>query len=289
MSDTKTTTAVQVHQRLDVPALLHQALANNAGVETLERLFALSKEVRAEQARAAWHEAMAAFQEDVPEVVKSKTAQVVTKSGTRYSYQYAPLQNIISIVRPVLAKHGLSVVFQTRVSDGRVSATCRVGHAAGHVEECEFSVPVDTSSHMNPAQQVASACTYARRYAYLAALGLAPEDDDDAGAEPPAPPIQPPRRASEQAPAQVPPAEPKAGEWTGLLTTVDETTGTNKKTGKPWLKFVAVGENGERYGTFSETIGAELKDALAAHLTVEIHYTDGQYGHTIEGVNVTPF
>ena len=95
--------------------------------------------------------------------------------------------------------------------------------------------------------------------------------------------IKQPQRAS------APLTEPTTGEWTGLLTAVDETTGTNKKTGKPWIKFVAVAENGERYGTFSGIIGAALKDALDAHLTVEIHFTTGQYGHTIEGVSVTPF
>jgi hypothetical protein len=165
--------------RMDIPGLLEKAVAANASVETLERLFALAKDVRAEQARAAWHEAMAAFQNEAPDIAKTKVAEVQTRTGGAYTYKYAPLDVLISAVRPVLARHGLSVVFKTDVTKEAVRARCLVGHADGHVEECEFTIPIDLTSRMNAAQQVASACTYARRYAYMAALGLSPEDDND--------------------------------------------------------------------------------------------------------------
>jgi hypothetical protein len=46
-----------------VDSFITQALAANAPVETLERLFALHKDVQAERARAAFTDALAQFQE----------------------------------------------------------------------------------------------------------------------------------------------------------------------------------------------------------------------------------
>ena len=172
---------------LDVNALVDKAMSSGAGLETLERLFQLSKEVRAEQAKSAWYQAMAKFHAEVPEIRKTKTARVRTKDRNgnwsgEYTYNYAPLEEIISVCRPVLAKQGLSATFQIVIHAGAVQAVCIVAHDLGHAVETPFTVPTDPGSRMNAAQQVASASTYARRYAYLAALGLAPEDDDDAAA-----------------------------------------------------------------------------------------------------------
>jgi hypothetical protein len=165
--------------RMDPGELLNKAIESNAGIETLERLLDLAKDVRRETARAAWHESMVAFQADVPDITKDRIAKVRTRSGGEYSYKYAPLDHIMSVIKPVLSKHSFSVTFSTSVGGNIVMAACRVAHSLGHVEVCEFSVPVDTGSSMNVAQQVASALTYARRYALVSALGLAPEDDDD--------------------------------------------------------------------------------------------------------------
>jgi len=239
--------------RFDPSALLTKAVEGGASIDTLERLLAMAKEVRAEQARAAWHSAMADFQADVPEVVKSKIAKVRTKSGAEYSYQYAPLQDLISAVRPALAKHGLSVVFETNVTKDHVLARCLVGHADGHVQSCEFVIPIDLQSHMNAAQQVASACTYARRYAYMSALGLSPEDDDDGAAATPT--REPEARFQTSTQRKVEEAQAKQSDaapvWRGKLGKVDTKAGSTN--GKPWTLYKFTGGDGEAFATFSET------------------------------------
>ncbi len=48
-------------------------------------------------------------------------------------------------------------------------------HSSGQSVSAQFSMPVKDAS--NP-QAVGSALTYARRYALMAAIGVAPEDDD---------------------------------------------------------------------------------------------------------------
>ena len=276
------TTAIA--KRLDMGALIQQAVEHGSGVETLERLLAMSKEVRAEQARAAWHNAMARFQAEAPAVNKTKKARVQTRTGGSYEYNYAPLEDLISAMRPVLARHGLSVVFKTSVDKTHVEASADVAHQDGHVESCKFAVPIDLESRMNAAQQVGSACTYARRYAYLSALGLSPEDDDDAqnaakphGATMQAAPQQH-RRESENPAPPVAAAEPV---WRGKLVKRDMKSGESK--GKPWTVHTFTGADGQKFGTFD----AKLADALMA---LDGHFVEIIYSATAKGnLNIEEF
>lgn len=169
--------------RIDPQALLTRAVEGNASVETLERLFALAKDVREVQAREAWNEAMAEFQRRCPPIKKTKTAEIVTAKGF-YKYSYAPLDEIVEIIRPLLGELGLSISWSSRVEPSRVIVSCRIAHVLGYAENSgEISMPIPDASDRgggNPAQRVGSALTYARRYSLLQVTGLAPEDDDDA-------------------------------------------------------------------------------------------------------------
>src|SRR5262245_7543688 len=170
--------------RLDPQALIAHAVKANANIETIEKLVALAERVRAVQAREAWHHAIAEFQRQCPIIAKTKTARIPTRSGA-YTYTYAPLDEILRVVRPVMAPLGLSIAWKSGKVDGTsVSVVCQVAHRLGHVEDSGLvTVPVsigDDARGANPAQRVASAMTYAKRYSLLGILGLAPEEDDDA-------------------------------------------------------------------------------------------------------------
>jgi hypothetical protein len=168
---------------LDPHVLLKRAIEVGAGIETVERLVALVQEVRAVQAREAWYSAMADFQNACPAIRKTLTARIQT-SRSQYSYRYAPLDEILSVVQPVMGPLGLSIAWRSRVEPDRVIVSCRVAHALGHVEDSgEVAMPIVTSDPgigATPPQRVGIALTYARRYALMSVLGIAPEDDDDA-------------------------------------------------------------------------------------------------------------
>lgn len=171
-----------VRTRLDPQALIAVAIEKGAGIETLERLVQLAKDVREITAREAWHEAMAEFQRKCPSILKTKTARIQTRTGGTYSYAYAPLDEILGTIQPVMGELGLSVSWRSRVEQGAVVANCWIAHKLGHHEESgDVVMPFQNDGRMNPAQVVGSASTYAKRYALLAIIGMAPEDDDDAG------------------------------------------------------------------------------------------------------------
>jgi hypothetical protein len=185
------TAALQTRQptpvaQLDPQALIEKAIETGAGIDTMERLFALAKEIREVRAKEAWYAAMADFQRDCPPIKKTKTANI----RANFSYRYAPLDEIVSVIAPVMGPLGLSISWHSRVEPDKVVVSCRISHTLGHHEESgEIAMPiVQGDSGATPPQRVGIAATYAKRYALLGIIGMAPEDDEDgagAGSRPP--------------------------------------------------------------------------------------------------------
>jgi hypothetical protein len=171
--------------RVDPQALIEKAIEANAGIETMERLVALAKEVREITAREAWYAAMAEFQRLCPAIKKTKTARM-----GKYSYRFAPLDEICSTIQPVMGPLGLSMRWTTpKIEGDKVTVACLISHTLGHVESSgDIVMPIMAAlqraeggeAGANAAQRVGIALTYGKRYALLGILGMAPEDDDDA-------------------------------------------------------------------------------------------------------------
>lgn len=99
-----------------------------------------------------------------------------TASNPFFKSKYAPLNDVLNLVRPILSKYGLSVV-QAPSGDGEnIIVTTTLLHSSG--EFIEFQ-PLILKTDKATAQGAGSAITYARRYAISAILGISSEDDDD--------------------------------------------------------------------------------------------------------------
>jgi ERF superfamily protein len=118
--------------------------------------------------------ALAAAQSELPS--PKRDTRVSTGS---YSYTYADLDSVIRSVRPVLAKHGLSILQEAAANNGGVAVVTRLIHSSGEWIEAD---PLTFMVQGGP-QAAGSAITYARRYSLTALLGLATEDDDGSQAE----------------------------------------------------------------------------------------------------------
>lgn len=149
-------------------------------------------------------QALAAAQGEYPEIAKSRTAE-----AGKFSYDYADISDILTAMRPVLAKHGLSISQPTRIQGDAlvVSTQLRFRPPSGEAEIIESEYPVCKASGAH--QEMGKALTYARRYALCSLLGVAParEDDDGQGAAKAAAPERRQTPAYEQ--KVTPVAEPK--------------------------------------------------------------------------------
>lgn len=150
----------------------------------LRELMALDREYKADRAREAFAKAVAAFQAECPAVYKAKV--VTLKSGGAYGF--APIEDVMAVARPIMAKHGLSVSFDVKAGEGNVFvATCHVQHGT-HVESHSIPVVVPKEMNVNDTQKMGAMLTYARRYAVCAALNIVVTGEDtDANYTHPAP------------------------------------------------------------------------------------------------------
>jgi len=172
------TRSVEPENPNTITALLTAAIDKKVPVETLEKLVALHERVADRLAAQEFADAMARFQAECPSIPKSSTAKIVTKSGVSFSYNYAELDAIATIIRPILHKQGLSYSWDAKTENGVLCCVCTLRHVNGHAVTATFAAPVETSDRMSRSQNAGAALTYARRQALVQVLGLTTTDAD---------------------------------------------------------------------------------------------------------------
>jgi hypothetical protein len=114
---------------------------------------------------------------DMSNPTRSSVATVPTRGGSKYTYKYETLEQVLAIVKPALQAHGIGMsqgsawsdvagtyVLQTKVFDETESRI---------LDERPLCATTD-------AQAYGGFETYMRRYALRSAFGLCGEDDDGA-------------------------------------------------------------------------------------------------------------
>ena len=162
----------------EMQALIAQAIDKSVPVETMEKLLAMRREARKEFAKEQFDLAMSKLQGEMPIIKKNKPGGK-TKSGT-IVYYYAPIESIVEQTKQFITDNGFSYSVQTETLVDGVKVTCTVKHLSGHQELSTIQVPLGRATDiMSAPQQVASALTFAKRYAFCNAFGIMTGDDDD--------------------------------------------------------------------------------------------------------------
>lgn len=104
------------------------------------------------------------------------------KDTQGYGYKYADLYQVLSLIRPLLAKHGLAFTQHVSNADDKVLIETMVMHESGEWMSSEISMPPTPNTKMSAAQSVGSAITYGRRYSLVAIFGITQCTEDDDGA-----------------------------------------------------------------------------------------------------------
>jgi len=159
--------------------LISRAIDKNVSVDTMERLLAMRRELKAEFAKEKFDKAMSNFQSECPEIKKTK--EVRTNTG-QVAYRYAPIEVIVAQVKDILKRNGFSYSVQTETGEKNVKSICIVKHIAGHSEKYNMEVPLGNKTQvMSDSQVVAAALTFAKRYAFCNAFGILTGDEDTDG------------------------------------------------------------------------------------------------------------
>lgn len=155
-------------------AMLERVAANpDVDVAKLERLIAMQERILDRNAQAAFDAAFADMQAEIPAIAeKSKTDKA----------WYAPLEDIVETVRPILHKHGFALSHSTSYPDPkRVKVVGILTHRQGYARRSEFEADADTSGSKNAIQALGSSTSYGRRYTTMDLLGITTRRADDDG------------------------------------------------------------------------------------------------------------
>lgn len=188
-------------------------------------------------------------------VAASGEFDAATKSATNphFRSKYADLDTVVSATAPALRKHGLAIIQRFTVDD---TLQTILVHSSGEWISGEQRLH---AAKLDP-QGIGSASTYARRYGWMAIIGIAPEDDDgNAGSKPPSAPAD-----AGAAPAA--PAGPVRHD--GVRIQQVERVPASKPGGKEFWRIHTA--SGAQCSTFSDTLATAAREAMELGSTVAI-------------------
>lgn len=154
-----------------LPMIERLAAMPDFDVAKLEKLIDMQERILDRNAAAAFNIAFAQMQPRIPTIIERKE----TDKG-----KYAPREDIVEIIRPILSEFGFSLSFRTEWPEKQlVKVVGILTHREGHSRESEFMSAADTSGSKNAVQALGSAVEYGRRYTTTDLLNIASRGGDD--------------------------------------------------------------------------------------------------------------
>lgn len=149
-------------------------------IDRVERMMAMHRELRKEEAERAFNAAMVAVQAKLPQVKRD-----ARNSQTNSSY--AKLETISAAVDPIIAEHGLSLSFGTDTSPlaDHYRIVCDVRHGP-YKERYWADIPVDSAGmkgvkNKTDTHAFGSTMSYGRRYLKLMIFDISLTNEDNDG------------------------------------------------------------------------------------------------------------
>lgn len=169
-----------IAQEPTVGALLQAVISQGVtgeNVMALEKLCDLKIKLDDRDAEKEFNRAFVALQSEMQGV--EATRIVPNKDGST-RYKFAPYEELMKSVRPLLEKHGFCITFNMAFSEGRIKSICTLLHTGGHSRSNEFAVRIGGGPPgATETQADGAAKTYAKRGALCDALNIVVEQDTD--------------------------------------------------------------------------------------------------------------
>ena len=159
--------------------LLQRLIDAEVALKTKENLEGLTPVENTDKSEL--FDALARAQGNFEQVKKSGKANIPTKSGANYTYNFAKLSDVLGATIPALNAEGIYFSqhpnYSLSSNGAMVTIVSTLSHKSGASISHE-SIPL--FYNMNDAKQAGSVMTYLRRYGACQLLGIEGDDDDDA-------------------------------------------------------------------------------------------------------------
>lgn len=158
-------------------ALVQMARDPKVDVAKLDALLKLRAEEEKREAERAAIEAFAEMSAAMPRVTKRGAIDL----GRGKPIPFAKWEDMDKVIRPLLARHGFTLSFDSEAIEGGLLVRGELMHRAGHVRRASMPLPFDTGPGRNSLQARGSTLAYGKRYCAEMLLNIVREGDDDDG------------------------------------------------------------------------------------------------------------
>lgn len=150
----------------------HMVKSGNFDVSVAKELLEMQKDFLKHQAIINYNNDFSLMSKEIPVIAKSKKA---------HNTSYAPLEDIVKVVQPILSTYGFSVSFTTEQQGlDAVTINCILQHKDGHSTSTSLMLPTKAvNNSMNAMQAIGAAISYGKRYTICGILNIATAQDDD--------------------------------------------------------------------------------------------------------------
>ena len=163
-------------------AMTKLGLAHGQSLADIEKMLELQIKWEENEAKKAYHKAMAAFKADPPKIWRDMQVKYKDKGGNVQNWSHSDLGIASEAISKSLGEHGLNYTWRTEPQDNKeTKVTCIIYHELGHSESTWLQAGPDTTGSKNAIQAIGSTIFYLERYTLFALTGLAPARMDDDG------------------------------------------------------------------------------------------------------------
>lgn len=172
----------QQEQPTNLLAVIERAAnSRDVDVDKMRALLDMQMEIRREEAKVAFIQALNRVQAEIQPILKKSQNQQTNS-------KYAKVAEVDRVLTPLYTKHGFSLSFGTADSiwadQGYIRIICDVSHEAGHIKTYHYDLPPDETGIKGTANKTkvhasASTLTYGQRYLKSLIFNLSFIDDTD--------------------------------------------------------------------------------------------------------------
>jgi len=163
--------------------MMHAAMEKGLTTENvavMKEMLAMFERMDAKAAEKEFNASLARVQAYCRGKIQA-TKPVPNNDGT-VRYRYAPLDEIMQTLQPVLNAEGMAVSFDVTYDNNRVFAICELSHKYGHKASKRYGVLLSAPPKASATQGDGSSITYAKRGAICNWFNIvAGKDNDGAG------------------------------------------------------------------------------------------------------------
>lgn len=159
---------------VEAQELMFERLVKDPSVDPdkLRQMIDLHERVQAAAAKAAFDDAFAAMMPDIPTIIETARTDKTT---------YAPLEDIVEQVKPILARHGFALHFTVESLEGGITKVTGMLSRGGHTRVSYFQSAPDKTGSKNEVQALGSVRSYGKRYTTGDLLCIVTRKEDDDG------------------------------------------------------------------------------------------------------------